>query len=104
MKEINDNLSKSEILINGESRSVLDEECQQLGLPNIPEYVDAVDDFGEKRLLVLTVAGMHFLADKRLKDLPEGSQKIEVKRFKNFLNETIGKRGELKTFNNREGE
>jgi hypothetical protein len=104
MQRINDNFSKSEILLNGEHRSVIDEYCQQIGIPNMPEYVDAVDDFGEKRLVMLSSAGMHFLADKRLKELPEKSlQKAKVKRFKNFINETVGKRGELKIFDNREG-
>jgi hypothetical protein len=104
MKIINDNLSKSEILSNGEPRSVLDEDCQQLGIPNIPEYVDAIEAQDEKRLLVLSSAGTHFLTDKRLAELKDGPLKQQVKRFKRFLNETTGKRGELKMFNNNAGE
>ncbi|GHU19925.1 hypothetical protein FACS189472_10420 [Alphaproteobacteria bacterium] len=98
MKTINDN---DAILHNGELRSVLDKECQQLGVPNIPEYVDAIEGYGEKRLLILTVAGTHFLTDKRLSELEPGPKKENVKRFKQFLNRTVGKRGELKMFKTR---
>ncbi|GHU19906.1 hypothetical protein FACS189472_10370 [Alphaproteobacteria bacterium] len=101
MKTINDN---NAILHNGEPRSVLDKECQQLGVPNIPEYVNAIEGYSEKRLLVLTIAGTHFLTDKRLEELKPGPQKEKVKRFKSFLNETTGKRGELKMFKTKKGE
>jgi hypothetical protein len=96
MKEINDN--SQGILINGEPRCVLDEECRQLGLPNIPEYVNAIEAHGEKRLLVLSVAGTHFLTDKRLAELESGELKEKVKDFKKYINKTMGKRGELKMF------
>jgi enoyl-CoA hydratase/carnithine racemase len=86
------------LLNNGEPRSVLDEECRQFGIPNIPEYVDAIEAYGEKRLLILSAAGTHFLTDKKLAELKDGAQKEKAKRFKRFLNETIGKRGELKMF------
>jgi hypothetical protein len=102
MQIINDNFK--EILSNGEPRSVLDEECQTLGIPNIPEYVDAIEAYGEKRILMLSVAGTHFLTDKRLAELKDGERKKKVKRFKRFINETMGKRGELKMFNNKAGE
>jgi hypothetical protein len=103
MRQVNDNFK--EVLKNGEPRSVIDEYCQQLGIPNIPEYVDAVDDFGEKRLVVLSVAGVHFLTDKRLKELPKKSpQKAKVNRFKNHINTTMGKRGELRIFKTKTGD
>jgi hypothetical protein len=96
MQTINDNFK--EILKNGEPRCVIDEECREFGIPNIPEYVDAIEACGEKRLLILSTAGMYFLADKKLAELKDGRQKEKTKRFKRFLNETMGKRGELKMF------
>jgi enoyl-CoA hydratase/carnithine racemase len=93
MPAINDNF---EVLSNGELRNVLNEECRQLGIPNIQEYVDAIEAYGEKRLVVLTAAGAHFLIDKKLKEtgnIPESG-----KRFKRYLESITGKRGELKMF------
>jgi glutaredoxin-related protein len=90
----NDNFK--EILKNGEPRSALDEECQRLGIPNIQEYVDAIEAYGEKRLVVLTDAGAHFLIDKKPKEtvnIPKSG-----KRFKRYLKSITGKRGELKMF------
>jgi hypothetical protein len=92
MRQINDNFKRT--LSNGEPRSVINEYCRQLGIPNIPEYVDAINDGREKRLIVISAAAAHFLTDKRLKET--GSE--NVKQFKNFLNETTGKIGELKMF------
>jgi hypothetical protein len=103
MRQINDNFEKT--LSNGEPRSVINEYCRQLGIPNIPEYIDAINDDKEKRLVVISAAAAHFLTDRKLKELPEKSmQKANVKQFKNFLNETTGKRGELKMFNKKAGE
>jgi hypothetical protein len=101
MKAINDN---NAILNNGEPRSVLDKQCKRLGIPNIPEYIDAIDDGKEKRLVVLSTAGVHFLTDKRLKELELGPEKEAAKHFKKFLNEITGKRGELKMFKTKKGE
>jgi hypothetical protein len=100
MQQINDNFR--EVLGNGEPRSVLDEECRQVGIPNIPEYVDAVEAYGEERLVVLTAAGAHFLINKKLKetgDIPESG-----KRFKRYPESITGKRGELKMFKLKTGE
>jgi hypothetical protein len=55
------------ILSNGEPRSVLDEKCKQLGIPNIPEYVDAVEAFGEKRLIIISAAAAHFFDRQKIK-------------------------------------
>jgi hypothetical protein len=99
MQQINDNFEKT--LSNGEPRSLLDEECRQLGIPNIPEYVDAIEAYGEKRCVMVTAAGAHFLIDKKLKET--GSIPESGKRFKRYLESITGKRGELKMFNNREG-
>jgi hypothetical protein len=94
MQQINDNLS---LLSNGEPRNVLDEECLQLGIPNIPEYVDAIGAYGEKRLVVISAAAAHFLTDKKIKETdPIASG--NAKQFKQFLEKTTGKRGELKMF------
>jgi hypothetical protein len=93
MQIVNDNF---EVLSNGEPRNVLGEECRQLGIPNIPEYVDAIEAYGEKRFVVLTAAGAHFLIDKKLKEtrnFPESG-----KCFKRYLESITGKRGELKMF------
>jgi hypothetical protein len=103
MTSTNDNFKK--ILSNGEPRSVLDEECRELGIPNIPEYIDAVEDYGQKRCIVISIAATHFLTDKRLAELKPGELNEKGKRFKKYLNETVGKRGELKMFKqNREVE
>jgi hypothetical protein len=103
MQQINDNFEK--ILSNGEPRSVLDEECQQLGIPNIPTYIDAIGDGEKKRLVVISAAAAHFLTDKRLAEPEDGVQKEQTEYFKRFLNKTVGKRGELIMFkNNRESE
>jgi hypothetical protein len=91
MQQINDN---SLLLSNGEPRNVLDEECRQLGIPNIPEYIDAVEAYGEKRFVVVSAAAAHFLADRKLAE----PQKEETSRFKKFLNKIAGKRGEPKMF------
>jgi hypothetical protein len=100
MQTINDNFKG--ILKNGELRSVLDEECRKFGIPNIPEYVDAIEAYGEKRLVVLTAAGAHFLIDKKLKEtgnIPESG-----KRFKQQLESITGRRGELKMFKTKTGD
>jgi hypothetical protein len=102
MQTINDNLPTTAILSNGEPRSVLDKECRELGIPNIPEYVDAIEAYGEKRLVMVTAAGAHFLIDKKLKetsDIPENG-----KRFKRYLEGVTGKRGELKMFKTKTGD
>jgi hypothetical protein len=96
MRQINDNFKRT--LSNGEPRSVINEYCRQLGIPNIPEYVDAINDGKEKRLVVISAAAAHFLTDRKLAELKNGSPKEQIKSFKRFLNETTGKRGELKMF------
>jgi hypothetical protein len=96
MQIINDNFK--EVLSNGEPRSVLDEECRQVGIPNIPEYVDAIEAYGEKRLLILSAAAMHLLTDRKLDKLEPGTLRENVKRFKRYLESITGKWGELKMF------
>jgi membrane-associated HD superfamily phosphohydrolase len=96
MRQINDNFEKT--LSNGEPRSVINEYCRQLGIPNIPEYVDAINNGKEKRLVIISAAAAHFLTDRKLAELKNGFPKEQIKSFKRFLNETTGKRGELKIF------
>jgi len=98
MTQINDILHSTAILSNGEPRSAIDEACLQLGIPNMPEYVNAIDDGEDNRLVVLSAAATHFLTDRRLQELKEGALKEQVERFKCFLNKTMGKRGELRIF------
>jgi hypothetical protein len=100
MQQVNDNFK--EILKNGEPRSVIDEYCRQLGIPNMPEYVDAIEAYGEKRLAVLTPAGMHFLIDRKLKET--GNLSEDEKHLKRHVESLTGKRGELKMFNKKEEE
>jgi hypothetical protein len=100
MQRINDNFERT--LSNGEPRSVINEYCRQLGIPNIPEYVDAIEAYSEKRCVMVTAAGAHFLIDKKLKEtgnIPESG-----KHFKRYLESITGKRGELKMFNKKVGE
>ena len=101
MTQINDNLHSRELLSNGEPRSVIDEVCLKLGIPNIPEYVNAINDGEDNRLIVISAAAAHFLTDRRLQELKEGTLKQRVEGFKRYLNKTIGKRGELRIFKSR---
>jgi hypothetical protein len=101
MPIINDN--SKEVLSNGEPRCVLDEECSELGIPNIPEYVDAIEAYGQKRLVVLTTAGVHFFTDKKIKEAKPAVSK-NAKQFKRYLESITGKKGELKMFNPKTGD
>jgi hypothetical protein len=95
MQHINDNLL---LLSNGEPRNVLDEKCRKLGIPNTPKYIDAIEAYGEKRLIVLSAAAAHFLADRKLAETQNKPQKEKTSCFKKFLSAITGKRGELKIF------
>jgi hypothetical protein len=54
-------------LRNGEPRKVLDEDCRRLGIPNTPEYIDAIEAFGEERIIILSNAAAQLIAYTKMK-------------------------------------